>query len=275
MVKQVRVVARCPAHVTHETTRSLYARLQLEDPLAALASSLTKRLATNRAELSHLQPPVVHQWWNQLWSSFSCHAWGREQGPSGPDRQGSPIEVTQVAAFRCVCNQCGQYFPSSRALSVHIGKQHPASRPPKARSTREKNVRCETYRQHALQGMPQCRHCGKKFYGWLQFRGHFSQQACPILHDSSSAVDQSVVVTHTSRLTVTTQNVVESEAPDAGAPASGSVGTPPPPDVPLFDRPALQKLARQNTLRELAAAIASTNSAHHCPQCFQWMAKPS
>ena len=189
-------------------------------------------------------------------------------------------EVTAVASFQCACPECGQYFPSSHALSVHIGKQHAGTRPSKAKSTREKQVRCEEYRQHSVHGMPQCRHCNRRFYGWLQFRGHFSQQACPILHYQAHAVHRGPTLpsTNPTPLDPAAPSAVHFEAPPAYgafAPGGGSTVPTQQPDVPLFDRPELQQLAKRRSVKELAAAIRASGSLQHCPLCFQWMTKAS
>ena len=163
VAKQIRLVARSPAHVMHETTAHLYARLGMQDPVAMLATACRHRVDTSARTLAHLQPGRVKHWWSLLASTFSAMA---PPVPTEPGERSVRLrEVTAVANFQCACPECGQYFPTSHALSVHIGKQHAGTRPRKAKSTREKQVRCEEYRQHSVNGMPQCRHCNRRFYG--------------------------------------------------------------------------------------------------------------
>ncbi|OLP96423.1 hypothetical protein AK812_SmicGene21348 [Symbiodinium microadriaticum] len=176
VAKQIRLVVRSPAHVSHETTAQLFARLKIPDPMTTLAEACKRRITVSAQALHHLQPEQVKHWWALLESTFSIAS------PTDQSEAVAPRvrlrEITQVANFRCACPECGQYFPTSHALSVHIGKQHAAIRPRKARNTREKQVRCEEYRQHSERGMPQCRHCHRQFYGWLQFRGASAPGDC-------------------------------------------------------------------------------------------------
>ena len=278
VAKQVRLVARSPAHVLRETTNQLYARLGMQDPVITLATTCQHRIDTSRRMLDHLQPTRVKQWWNLLGSTFSTLS---PQTPSALDGGPSRLrEVTTVASFKCACPECGQYFPTSHALSVHIGKQHAGTRPSKARSTREKQVRCEEYRQHSANGMPQCRHCHRKFYGWPQFRGHFSQRSCPVLHYHVHAADKTpqlapADLTMTAPHTSTAEHAGALPAYGALAPGEDSQASTQLPDMPLFDRPALQQLAKRSSVQALAAAIRSSGTLQHCPVCFQWIAKTS
>ena len=174
--RQLRMVARSPAHVTHETNADVLNRLGFRDPVVLLSEQCAYRLEKCRTATAHIQPARVHQWWTVLQSSFQGSSVSQATTKCGL------TEVTQVARLTCCCKVCGQSFPSTHALSVHIGKQHPETRPSKKLSTKEKNVRVDAYRIHSFRGLPQCRHCMKKFYGWPQLMGHISQQACPVLH---------------------------------------------------------------------------------------------
>eukprot|EP00439_Symbiodinium_sp_Y106_P039113 s6395_g4.t1 len=46
-------------------------------------------------------------------------------------------------------------------------------------------------------------------------------------------------------------------------------------DTPLFYRPELQQLARQNNLKQLVDAIHASDALNHCPECWQWVTGPS
>ena len=144
-----------------------------------------------------------------------------------------------------VCKTCGQAFPTFHALSVHIGKQHPSTRPAKECNPTIKNRRRDDLRVHAANGLPQCAHCGKRFYGWPQFMGHIDQHACPVLHAQTT-------VDHASH-----------PKPPESAPLAVQ---------PVFHRPEIQTLARQGKLREKGTAIKHLNLLQHCPECHQWCA---
>ena len=175
IMKQLRTVARSPPHVSHETNEQMLIRLHLPDPLQWLTRSCTLRIQNCRALVGHLQPPRVHQWWSILPASFRL--------PDAPTQgMGVLTEVTQILRIQCHCSECGQSFPSAHALKVHMGKSHPELQPRHEPNPTIKNQRKDEYRQYTVKGMPQCRFCMKKFYGWPQFMGHFSQSACPVLH---------------------------------------------------------------------------------------------
>ena len=282
--RQLRMVARSPAHLTHEPNHELLKRLNLVHPIDALHQQCQQRIDNCRESVALLQPQRVHQWW----ATVLCSLQRQEVPDSAPAQL---TEVTQVLRIQCHCSECGQAFPSSHALKVHIGKKHPGLQRRHESNPTIKNRRKDEYRRHALDGLPQCRHCRKKFYGWPQFMGHFSQEACPILHKPRTQPDAK------SAHSLAPAPVVQ-QSPPAVAPVEPPVASTPadparvimeegvetigPGDLealasptPLFYRPALQQLARQNRLGDLAQAIRDSNSLQHCPECWQWVTGPS
>ena len=169
--RQLRMVARSPAHVTHERNEDLMIRLNMTPPLRQLLQQSRKRIDLARDHLGALQPLQVHQWWDVILQQFSQLV---EPEPTAFHL----AEVTQVLRMSCACPTCGQHFPSHHALRVHIGKQHAPAKP--ATSTVPPKLRTvgqEKYRQHALAGLPQCKHCQRKFHGWPEFTSHFATRA--------------------------------------------------------------------------------------------------
>ena len=92
------------------------------------------------------------------------------------------VEVTQLVSNPQTCPFCSQNFSHHHALNVHIGKRHKDRRSAKETNPTVKNRRRDELRVHSQGGLPQCKHCFRKFYGWPQFMGHFDRQACPVLH---------------------------------------------------------------------------------------------
>ena len=131
----------------------------------------TARLESCRAHLQHLQPAVVQQWWVLLASNFAALV--------PPDRTGSHlVDITQQVAFHYQCPHCPQAFPTFHSLNVRLGKSHSAQQPRKDKNPTLKNKRRDDYRVHSLTGMPQCKHCLRRFHAWPQFMGHVDQRAC-------------------------------------------------------------------------------------------------
>ena len=274
VAKQLRVVARSPAHVTHETNRALLDRLGVQPPLEQLARMCKDRMDQSRSNLSHLLTPRILQWQDLVLSSFAV--------PEAPRGSTQLTEVTQVLRIRCQCRICGQAFPSTHALSVHMGKSHAEAGERKEQNPTVKNRRKDEFRQHSLRGRPQCRHCRKSFYGWPQFMGHFSQKACPILHQapapaSSPAPTNPPDVANCLVEPLGEQPPVSSAhgVPAPGGEFSEQPATRPQSEIPLLYRPELQQLATRHTLRQLATEICRTNTLHHCPECFQYCVRPS
>ena len=276
IMRQIRIVARSPAHVSHIPNHQLLQQLGVTHPLRRLEEQCKKRTVQSAKLVGHLQPPRVHQWWSVLRSEFGLwHAQTSEPGLL--------TEVTQILRIRSACPICGQHFPSKHALKVHIGKQHPGEQPKHEPNPTVKNQRKDVYRQFAMGGRPQCRFCLKKFYGWPQFMGHFSQNACPRLdlHTPSRQED-----TGKPRLDAEAEADPVCSAPPAVTVSTTSGAFAPmhtettvalaePDPVPLFHRPALQELARSGKIRQLAQEIRESQLLNHCPECFQRVARPA
>ena len=252
--RQLRMVARSPAHISHETSAALLHRLGLQHPVDQLAQLTAKRIELSRPHVSHLQPPGVQQWWGLVLASF------RVNQPT-PSTGSQLIEVTQLLRARFHCPQCGQTFPSHHALQVHIGKSHKKPTPtsptqdPKPCYQRRND---ERFRIHALNGLPTCRHCHRSFHGWPEFSGHFRGSACPVLHAApdSTAPRCSLPIL----------------AKGASVPEEGTERGQEP--TPLFHRPDLQLLAKRNQVRQLATAIYNSGRLNFCPECGQWCTHP-
>ena len=258
--RQLRMVARSPAHLSHESTEALFARLGLQHPLHSLLLSTRKRVALCEQSVGHLQPPRVHQWWNILTSSFQLDA-----PTSSPTKL---HEVTQVLQLRRRCPVCGVGFPSNHAVNVHIGKQHRDHRKPRERNPTVKNQQNDAARAHALHGMPTCRHCLKSFHAWPQFFGHFHQEACPVLHAHPTAESP----THPADSS-TPPPAASLLAHGASAPEEVPTAQVDPP--PLFHLDSIQALARKRDVQALAKAIRTHGIFHHCPECRHWCTGPT
>ena len=169
--RQLRIVARSPGHVTHESNTQLLKRLGLLHPMDMLSKQCSQRVDRCKSNLQQVQPATVQQWWNLLRSDF--------QALSTASTQTNHLkEITLQVSFTHRCPHCPQAFPTFHALSVHLGKQHPDCQPKKPSNPTLKNRRKDEYRAHSLQGMPQCKHCLRKFHAWPQFMGHVDQLAC-------------------------------------------------------------------------------------------------
>ena len=276
VLKQLRSIARSPAHVTKETNHALLTRLHLQDPVLMLRDIFESRVARSPDEVVQLQPPSVPQWHSLVRAGFVQHH-------TAPDATDSVLtEVTQVLRVQCSCPVCGQQLGSTHALHVNIGKSHPERQVRKERSTTIKNKRVDDYRKHAAGGRPECIHCKKRFCGWPSFMGHFSQQACPVLFtthvtpllDRPTAPEPPTASPPPGPRAAVMLEAPVSSAHGAFAPGGEvpeQVSTP----VPVFHGDELQALAKAGNITELAAAIVRCDMLHHCPECFQRCSQPS
>ena len=174
--------------------------------------------------------------------------------------------MTQLVKAPQSCPFCSQECPSHHALNVHIGKQHRECRTTREANPTIKKKRRDELRIHSLGGLPQCKRCLRKFYGWPQFMGHFDQQTCPILHrwrseSTAGAAEQT---------SDTAEGILAEAAPAPGDSSLHTFDT-----TPLLHRPELQTLAQQGHLAELAKSIAAAAVPNHCPEFFQWFSTPA
>ena len=72
------------------------------------------------------------------------------------------------------CDVCGTYFPGYTSMMNHRRKKHRTAEPLPQQTT------VNVY-EHALDGMPQCRHCLATFSGWPQMTAHVKGLGCPVL----------------------------------------------------------------------------------------------
>ena len=175
--RQLRLIARSPAHVTHETNLDLYRRLNIADVMHVLRERAKMRLAKAHELVGTLQPQRVHEHWKALLHQYS------QVDCSSDSVNHSLTPVTQVPRHPTSCPVCGIMYPSLHAMRAHLGKQHPEQSQSYTRHTyMQRAAKDISYMQHSVQGLPQCRHCGKRFSAWLPFHGHFRQRACPALY---------------------------------------------------------------------------------------------
>ena len=273
VAKQLRLVAHSLGHLTHETTPALLARLGVLDPVQHLWYACEKRISVSAYHLDHLQPTRVQQWWQLLRTSLY------QLSETGLPEHASLTEVSQILKVQCSCPDCGMSFPSLHAMRVHRGKEHRDTQTRRETNTTVKNRRRDEFRVHARNGLPICKHCGKSFHGWPAFMGHFSQQACPILHaPQTTATSPDILPSNMPEPSTASTPDHPSEPPSATG--VSAPGRPVQNDhvshdiVPVFYRPELQRLASKGSLTELADGIRQADRLSYCPECNQWLSHP-
>ena len=93
-----------------------------------------------------------------------------------------PRHPTQ-AVFECPT--CSLRFSSLHALRTHFARKHKQQAAVPASLLKKGDVRSQVdIKQHCVQGMPTCKHCGQSFQKWHGFKGHILS-ACPVLHQQA------------------------------------------------------------------------------------------
>ena len=88
----------------------------------------------------------------------------RPQTSTGVSEQAGLVELPSTITG-LACDVCGTYFPSYTSMMSHRRTKHRTAEP----LPRQNNV--NVY-EHALDGMPQCKHCLATFSGWPQLTAH-------------------------------------------------------------------------------------------------------
>ena len=159
-IKFLRGVARSPVHLTHENNNRLRKRLGVSSPTQALASLLRRRV-----QRSHDTAAV-------LCMQSTLDTLLRSECPA---TTGSSLLVPSPSHHWFACPTCGQYFGSMRDLHTHQTKRHGQESQPKPGKLRARELN-----QHAVDGMPQCRHCLTQFTRVEALQKHL-QGRCPVL----------------------------------------------------------------------------------------------
>ena len=230
VAKQIRLVTRQPAHIVHNTNQELFAQHRIVPPGDWLIAAQERRLEQANVSTScpaNLRPNLL-AWRQQVLDDLrqqkslldhQQQARAERQScprPSnGSSEQAGLVELPSTIQG-IACDVCGTYFPSYTNMMNHRRKKHRTAEPLPQQTT------VNVY-EHALDGMPQCRHCLATFSGWPQMTAHVRGLGCPVLR--SLRVPQLI---RSSASAVVTQT----DVPPAAAPR---------PELKLKSRPGLNR----------------------------------
>ena len=166
--RALRALVRSPAHLYHETTNSIRVRLRIPSPSEMLQKLLRKRCLIETDD-------GLIAWFRVQLEALTGN---REAVNSTPEVSLSPSGTPGVA-----CPVCGIVCINRQHMLSHFVRRH------KTEYQEDQSHRQRTpqwYMQHAVNGMPQCRHCLKKFVRFEGFKKHL-KQACPVLHSTTAS----------------------------------------------------------------------------------------
>ena len=109
--RALRAIARAPAHLTHETTSALRARLHIESPTSALTNILRRRVQASQ---------ITPAWFSEILRQLEEHV--------AVAQHTSQLELVSASGdleeFGVACPVCGQYFHHVRHMRSHQARQH-------------------------------------------------------------------------------------------------------------------------------------------------------
>ena len=203
--RHLRAVARSQAHMTHESTACLHARLGVPSVHDLLSQALfglrarigwavntglesTKTLEHCDQLLSALQrlpdPCLLHV---QSEPGPTGHTAAEAPSPSEPHETNTltPVLPSTVPMIDFRCPTCSATFPDLRQLRVHQASHHRLTVASRALGIPfDKMV-------HSCQGMPICALCHRSFGRWSILQDHIRKGRCPAL-DSQLCAGRSV-----------------------------------------------------------------------------------
>ena len=238
--RQLRSIAKSPDDITRETNAQLLKRLNIVDPYITY---LRKRLETNRSEtvdlLSKLDPADA-----RLHPSFSAR---EQQIILGMQNMEKDMNAHNVSlSVPIACPECGREFLGMAALNAHRCKAHQFI----GRETTTKMQKQVDRYLNSVDGLPICKHCGRKFTRWPQLLQHIGRQLCPTWQASAHSL-----------------HLQDGEAELRGHEDAGG-------HEPLTAKPVLFTL-RTGQLRLLPEAWPPLGHLQQrCHLCNQWLAHP-
>ena len=235
--KHIRAMAKSPVHLTRETTSELYLRLGIKEPDSAILCILQAQC--RRSQARSLE---ADQWRHASIQTLMTYIAARSAG------------LQHIAVDKSTpCPTCGQYFANRTAMRQHHKKIHKVSLVPVGKDSKEARNKVVIH-EHALDGMPICRRCGKRFENFTTLKAHALDECAPVPAESLGSCDRS-------------QQSVAGPALQYAA-GSGTIL-----ETPLAKRDDVIALLGGPQWQEvLHLPGAAYQLRHHCGVCGQWLA---
>ena len=306
LVRHLRAIARSFAHMSQEASQALLFRLGVEDPLPFLLRAGQKLLTkTLQSQDPMVHQPRILQWLAHITEArlaLDSHLVHVIPPCAEPCLDASaldgeveeslriaslphPLEGAQSGALvsgrhgprRAVfsCPTCCLYFPDLATLKKHHAKHHASPITPPHPTANAAEVR-----QHSVDGMPVCKHCGKDYVTWYNLKRHIQHGHCTTRWQTALAPQPSpastpVEVGHDPVLSPPKVPQTAEAPPVAGAPISAPISGEP---MQALNSPSgcslLSDLIPASPTQWLSFARhpeVRTTLRQFCATCGQWL----
>ncbi|CAE7633009.1 unnamed protein product [Symbiodinium sp. CCMP2592] len=247
LIVQARSIVRSYSMFTREANVDLIKRLKLPSPVQRLQQAFTRRMELD----AHLGPSLQlteeqRQWRHlvrgQLFATMA-NLWQPQCLEPSPEAKARVVCVEKVLHETFECEICGQQFVSQASLGHHQYSKHFDAEQQEARDVERVQARKASPMEHALDGMPQCRHCRYQFTTWPAFFYHVNSRSCEFLRAIYSQDCPEATV-----LPLLNESLVASET--------------------------LLSLAKDSDWKVLAQAEIVRSKHNHCLECHHWCVRP-
>ena len=170
MIKQIRAIARSPAHLYHESTEDLLSRLRIPDPWEMLLQEAEQQLSAwkERAEHSPQSITACPKAGSLLQESLERIRRRQVQQTRSEETGREP----RPSVGKHTCPVCGHEATTHRLNKVHQARIHGLKVGQRIPLKFNRAV-------HAKQGLPICALCHREFNLWTNLEKHITTGRCP------------------------------------------------------------------------------------------------
>ena len=234
--RQIRAIARRPAHLTHVTNEEVRSMLHAEDPVTTLVRQGTdllcklERIARDYPQDIRGQPQAREQL--QYVLSTLRQDEHQSVSPTRPE--------TETQAYKCP--QCDKGYTSMTSLKKHMAISH--------KIKFQGGIKFDAAK-HAQGNFPQCAYCGHKFGEWRGLRMHIERVNCPKL--MLGQMQANLMTT--------------GDAPVVEPPRSTS--------LTALENPEIARILDEKGWKSLLDEHQAQHFAQRCCLCNRWIRDPS
>ena len=158
MMKQLRHITGNYAHLTGDTHHTLLQQQGWVSPAAMLQQAVCKMQSNVRSRLEFLPPSDILHSLNWTHLDNLLHRLTSFQVDT-------PMPDVTLSESMWQCHTCGKNFENSTGLNTHMERVHNID----TRGARRMHIATD-----AVDGLPQCKHCGKWLANWKNFESHIA-----------------------------------------------------------------------------------------------------